>query len=240
MRGRQPGRSPARSSSGVVPAVERSLELGLRQAGVPQATLFVIRLQRPALSWPKRIVPRGRLDLRSAEVERLIQGGTQVAVTRSEDDQIRRRAGRLPYERKSAQDVDALLPRTTYRDRFRAYCSPPREKKMPRQSRRTAGSYDATLRPRGLRVQVCSYGSAATRHTPVTYFGEKLQRLPAHLVDRVVTGPVHDRDVRHGQSQLVHVLDPGLPAPVLRHGASVGCAGPASWPLAVDLADGRS
>jgi hypothetical protein len=43
------------------------------------------------------------------------------------------------------------------------------------------------------------------------------------LVDRIAARPVLDGDVRHGQSQLVHVLDAGGPASVIvRHSPSVG------------------
>src|SRR6266536_1223177 len=41
--------------------------------------------------------------------------------------------------------------------------------------------------------------------------------LPAHLVDRIVAGAVLNDDVRHGQSELVHVFDP------------VGCQNPLTW-----------
>jgi len=51
---------------------------------------------------------------------------------------------------------------------------------------------------------------------------EEDKRLPAYLVDRIVTTAVHDRDMRHGQSQFVYLVDPGWPASLVRHAASVG------------------
>src|SRR5439155_4169495 len=46
---------------------------------------------------------------------------------------------------------------------------------------------------------------------------EEDERPPAHLVDRIVAGPVLDRDMWHGRSQLVHVFDPSGPAPIVGH-----------------------
>ena len=48
---------------------------------------------------------------------------------------------------------------------------------------------------------------------------EEDERLPAHLVDRVVSSAVVHGDMWHAQSQLVHVLDPRWLARVVRHAA---------------------
>jgi hypothetical protein len=46
---------------------------------------------------------------------------------------------------------------------------------------------------------------------------EEDEGLPAHLVDRIVAGPVLDGDIRHVQSQQVHVLDTSRPIFVVGH-----------------------
>lgn len=46
---------------------------------------------------------------------------------------------------------------------------------------------------------------------------EEDERFPAHLVNRVVPSAVVHADMWHAQSQVVHVLDPGWLAPVVRH-----------------------
>src|SRR5829696_3800875 len=46
---------------------------------------------------------------------------------------------------------------------------------------------------------------------------EEYERLSADLVDLVATASLVDRDVGHPQRQLVDVLDPSRPAPVLPH-----------------------
>jgi hypothetical protein len=43
------------------------------------------------------------------------------------------------------------------------------------------------------------------------YFGEELQRLPAHLVDRIPAADQLHGDERHPQRQLVHVRHPRPP-----------------------------
>ena len=53
---------------------------------------------------------------------------------------------------------------------------------------------------------------------------EEDERLAAHLVDRLVRGSGVNRDVRHREGELVHVLDPRLPRS--GHGVSVGARPP--------------
>lgn len=53
---------------------------------------------------------------------------------------------------------------------------------------------------------------------------EEDKRLPAHLVDRIATGPVVNGDMWHSPSKFVHVIDRGLPTFVVLHSASVGRA----------------
>ena len=55
---------------------------------------------------------------------------------------------------------------------------------------------------------------------------EEDKRLPTHLVDRIAAGPIVDGEMWHSQSKLVHVLHPGGPTLVVRHGLSVGGAAP--------------
>src|SRR5262245_12924520 len=50
---------------------------------------------------------------------------------------------------------------------------------------------------------------------------EEKERLPAHLVDGIVTAAVLDGDVRHGQGEFVHVLYSRRPASVPGHSPSV-------------------
>jgi hypothetical protein len=53
---------------------------------------------------------------------------------------------------------------------------------------------------------------------------EEDKRLSPYLVDRIVAGPVVNGDMWHSQSEFVHVLDPGGPTLLVRHGLSVGGA----------------
>src|SRR6185369_1136204 len=60
---------------------------------------------------------------------------------------------------------------------------------------------------------------------------EEDKRLPTHLVDRIAAGPDVNGDMWHSQGKLVHVLDPGGPALIVRHYLSVGGAAPGQRPL---------
>jgi 2-haloacid dehalogenase len=51
---------------------------------------------------------------------------------------------------------------------------------------------------------------------------EEDERLPAYLIDRVVVRAVLHGDMWHAKRQVVHVLDPGRPASVVRHALRVG------------------
>jgi len=51
---------------------------------------------------------------------------------------------------------------------------------------------------------------------------EEDKRLPAHLLDRIVTGPVVNGDMWHGPSTFMHVLDRSSPTFVVLHSASLG------------------
>ncbi len=55
---------------------------------------------------------------------------------------------------------------------------------------------------------------------------EEDERLPTHLLDGIVAGPVADGDVWHGQSKFVHILDPRGPALLVRHSTNISGTAP--------------
>jgi hypothetical protein len=62
-------------------------------------------------------------------------------------------------------------------------------------------------------VRIAFAGRGVDRVRPGV--AEEDERFSAHLVDRLVPGGVLDGHVRHGQGQLVDVLDPGRPVALL-------------------------